>query len=329
MGREGRRENRKRIDDKSGTVSDGGMIKRCPECNRTYSDESISFCLADGALLSAPYDTPREEPPPTEILPSPRAPVPPTEPPKSAVPTMTSLPSGQNALFEVDKPEAKRSYGLFIWAAALALIVVGGIVIGTLSVRRVLNKQGDTVASSSPERLVAQDIQNSTDSPQVPTSVSPTEPNRPNVVANQTDTKTASSPQTEAKVTNSPATVQADPVLFPPDSRSTSGTKEASPKDYDRIFRRNEVDSSVKILSRPEPAYTESARKNQVTGIVVLRTVFTSSGSVTNISVIRGLSDGLTERAIAAAKQIRFTPATKDGRPVSMWMQLEYNFNLY
>src|SRR5215212_10288495 len=28
-------------------------MKRCPVCNRTYSDESLSFCLADGGLLSA------------------------------------------------------------------------------------------------------------------------------------------------------------------------------------------------------------------------------------------------------------------------------------
>jgi uncharacterized protein len=31
-------------------------MKRCPECNRTYADEMFAFCLADGALLSAPYD---------------------------------------------------------------------------------------------------------------------------------------------------------------------------------------------------------------------------------------------------------------------------------
>jgi hypothetical protein len=31
-------------------------MKRCPQCNRTYADESFSFCLADGTLLSAPYD---------------------------------------------------------------------------------------------------------------------------------------------------------------------------------------------------------------------------------------------------------------------------------
>jgi len=38
---------------------------------------------------------------------------------------------------------------------------------------------------------------------------------------------------------------------------------------------------------------------------------------------------GLTEQAIAAARQIKFVPAVKDGRPVSVFMQLEYNFNLY
>jgi hypothetical protein len=50
---------------------------------------------------------------------------------------------------------------------------------------------------------------------------------------------------------------------------------------------------------------------------------------VTNISVVRGLPDGLSERAIGAAREIKFSPATKDGRAVSVSMQLEYNFNLY
>lgn len=30
-------------------------MKQCPQCNRTYTDDSITFCLADGALLSASY----------------------------------------------------------------------------------------------------------------------------------------------------------------------------------------------------------------------------------------------------------------------------------
>jgi TonB family protein len=99
--------------------------------------------------------------------------------------------------------------------------------------------------------------------------------------------------------------------------------------DYSKIFTGKEVTSKARLISKPEPQYTEDARKNQVTGTVVLKVVFASSGQVTNIRTVQGLPNGLTERAIAAARQIKFVPATKDGHQVSMWMQLEYNFNLY
>jgi TonB family protein len=99
--------------------------------------------------------------------------------------------------------------------------------------------------------------------------------------------------------------------------------------DYNKIFSGKEVTSKARVLEKPEPTYTEAARKNQITGTVTLRAVFSSSGQVTNIHAVSGLPDGLTERAIAAAKSIRFVPASKDGHPVSMWMELQYNFNLY
>jgi TonB family protein len=98
---------------------------------------------------------------------------------------------------------------------------------------------------------------------------------------------------------------------------------------YDRIFTGKDVTSKARLISKPEPQYTEDARKNQITGTVVLKVVFASNGSISNIRTVSGLPYGLTERAIAAARQIKFVPATKDGHPVSMWMQLEYNFNLY
>jgi TonB family protein len=99
--------------------------------------------------------------------------------------------------------------------------------------------------------------------------------------------------------------------------------------DYGRVFNPREVTSKAKILEKPEPTYTEAARKNQITGTVVIKAVFSASGQVTNIQAISRLPDGLTEKAIAAARQIRFVPATKDGHAVSMYVQMEYNFNLY
>lgn len=97
----------------------------------------------------------------------------------------------------------------------------------------------------------------------------------------------------------------------------------------EQVFKVRDVATRPRVISKPEPQYTEQARRNQVTGTVVLRVVFSNTGEVTNIQPVQKLSDGLTEKAIAAAKQIRFVPAMRDGRPVSTYMQLEYNFNLY
>lgn len=31
-------------------------MKACPTCQRTYADDTLTFCLMDGSVLSAPYD---------------------------------------------------------------------------------------------------------------------------------------------------------------------------------------------------------------------------------------------------------------------------------
>ena len=97
----------------------------------------------------------------------------------------------------------------------------------------------------------------------------------------------------------------------------------------ERTFKPSEVEQRARILSKPEPQYTEEARKSQLSGTVMLRAVFSSSGEVVQIQAVRTLPFGLTEQAIAAARRIKFIPATKDGSPVSVAMHLEYNFNLY
>ena len=36
-------------------LSTAGKIKKCAACNRTYTDDSLNFCLDDGAVLSEIY----------------------------------------------------------------------------------------------------------------------------------------------------------------------------------------------------------------------------------------------------------------------------------
>lgn len=94
-------------------------------------------------------------------------------------------------------------------------------------------------------------------------------------------------------------------------------------------FQNKDVDQKVVVVTRPEPSYTDSARQGRIKGTVVLRIIFASNGGLGDISVVSALPYGLTEKAIAAAKQIRFVPAIKNGQFVSVTLQVEYNFNIY
>lgn len=96
-----------------------------------------------------------------------------------------------------------------------------------------------------------------------------------------------------------------------------------------QIFSPKEVTQKAFAVSRPEPFYTEEARRKQLTGTVVLKAVLSSSGKVANIEVLKELGNGLTEKALEAAGKMKFIPAMKDGKFVSQYIQIEYNFNLY
>lgn len=88
----------------------------------------------------------------------------------------------------------------------------------------------------------------------------------------------------------------------------------------------NGVDTKPVALNIPKPRYTETARANGIEGSVVLRVLVGEDGIVKSVRVVRGLPDGLTEQAIAAARETKFKPAMKDGKPVPFMVGLEISF---
>jgi TonB family protein len=105
-----------------------------------------------------------------------------------------------------------------------------------------------------------------------------------------------------------------------------AGTAAAS---RDHVHKAAEVTRKATIRFRPEPDYSEEARRANVTGVVRLRAVLGWDGKVRHVLVLRGLPPGLTERAVAAARRIKFEPARVGEMPVSQWVVIEYNFNIY
>jgi TonB family protein len=72
----------------------------------------------------------------------------------------------------------------------------------------------------------------------------------------------------------------------------------------------------VEILSKPNPVYTEEARRLRLEGEVSLEVIFSADGHLQVQRIVRGLGHGLDEAAVAAAGKIRFKPGQRNGQPV-------------
>jgi protein TonB len=87
------------------------------------------------------------------------------------------------------------------------------------------------------------------------------------------------------------------------------------------------VSAPVPIF-KPEPEYSEEARKAKFQGAVILSIVILPDGSTTNIRVTRPLGLGLDEKAIEAVRKWKFRPSMKDGKAVAVSANVEVNFRL-
>jgi TonB family protein len=91
----------------------------------------------------------------------------------------------------------------------------------------------------------------------------------------------------------------------------------------------NGKNSPLKIISQPLPQYTETARKNHISGEVVLKVTFDSKGEISKVVVAKGLPDGLTEMAIIAAKKTTFAPEIICGVPQTVDKLVLMKFTTY
>ena len=83
-------------------------MKQCPTCNRTYSDDTQSYCLEDGSLLIQAFD-----PQATQRIPTPRATdLPPTQP--------------SPGFYYPSPHQPARSHWPIYFIIALVVVAVGG-----------------------------------------------------------------------------------------------------------------------------------------------------------------------------------------------------------
>jgi len=132
-------------------------MKRCPQCNRTYTDDALSFCLDDGSpLLSASgpmsdpgatvqYPQPRDTSPQATIAFNPGQAAPP--PPSPPIPPPSWNPMPPSA------PQ-KRSVWPWILGIGAVLVLMGiGVVILIFAVAKIANNNNNNGNSNNSNKV--------------------------------------------------------------------------------------------------------------------------------------------------------------------------------
>jgi TonB family protein len=82
-------------------------------------------------------------------------------------------------------------------------------------------------------------------------------------------------------------------------------------------------------IYKPEPAYSEEARKAKYQGTVVLWIIVDAQGNVADCRVVKPLGLGLDEKAVEGVKVWKFKPAMRNGTPVPVRVMVEVSFRLF
>ena len=135
--------------------------------------------------------------------------------------------------------------------------------------------------------------------------------------------------QQGASTTGSHASQQSSSPESQIASRRPQKPTAMTPFDTCRYLPRGPEIHGPRPVSAPDPEYSEAARKAKLDGTVVLALAINEKGGVDAVEVVRRLEPSLDQKATDAVKQWEFAPATKDGKPVAVQINVDVTFKLY
>ena len=87
--------------------------------------------------------------------------------------------------------------------------------------------------------------------------------------------------------------------------------------------------SAPQLVFAPDPEFSDEARRAKYQGVCVVSLIVDAQGLPQRVQVVRHLGMGLDEKAVEAVKQYKFKPATQQGKPVPVDVNIELNFRIY
>jgi protein TonB len=110
------------------------------------------------------------------------------------------------------------------------------------------------------------------------------------------------------------------------DGPTRPGVDTAHPAEPPRRIG-GDIEAPVAI-ARWAPKYPEYARKMRVEGVVVVEAVIDESGNVVRARFLNDIGMGCGDAAVEAIRTWKYKPATLDGRPVSVYLEVKVSFRL-
>ena len=86
-------------------------------------------------------------------------------------------------------------------------------------------------------------------------------------------------------------------------------------------------DVALKITEQPVPELPQNHMTQTVQGTVVLRVQFLDFGEIGEITAVKELPPAIMQKAIAAARKIKFEPEKKDGKAVTVVKEIQYFYS--
>jgi periplasmic protein TonB len=87
--------------------------------------------------------------------------------------------------------------------------------------------------------------------------------------------------------------------------------------------------AAPQLIFAPDPEFSDEARRAKFQGVCVVSLVVDAQGNPQRVQVVRHLGMGLDQKAVDAVKQYRFKPATFQGKPVPVEVNIEVTFRIY
>jgi TonB family protein len=117
----------------------------------------------------------------------------------------------------------------------------------------------------------------------------------------------------------------------PPPKQSQPGevaSEMMAPAQSAPVYRIGGNVKPPQIIKHREPKYSDLALRLKYEGITVLQCTLTEAGTPEDIRIIRPAGFGLDENAVQAVKDWTFKPATREGRPVRVVVNVEVNYRM-